>query len=97
MKQIKILGVLAIALTLGLAACNGGGNDNKSSGTQSSSKHEHTFDTTKWDADDNYHWHPATCEHTTQKGSAASHTFADFEDATHQQRIRLGHLRCYDA
>ena len=77
MKQIKILGVLAIALTLGLAACNGGGNDNKSSGTQSSSKHEHTFDTTKWEADDNYHWHPATCEHTNQKGDRAAHDFGD--------------------
>ena len=78
MKQIKILGVLAIALTLGLAACNGGGNDNKSSGgAQSSSKHEHTFDTTKWEADDNYHWHPATCEHTNQKGDRAAHDFGD--------------------
>ena len=77
MKQIKILGVLAIALTLGLAACNGGGNDKKSSGAETSSKHEHTFDTTKWEADDNYHWHPATCEHTNQKGDRAAHTFGE--------------------
>ena len=77
MKQIKILGVLAIALTLGLAACNGGGNDKKSSGAETSSKHEHTFDTTKWEADDNYHWHPATCEHTNQKGDRAAHDFGD--------------------
>ena len=81
MKQIKILGVLAIALTLGLAACNGGGGDaGKSSGNQSSSKHEHTFDTTKWDSDDNYHWHPATCEHTNQKGDRAAHEFGDPTD-----------------
>ena len=77
MKQIKILGVLAIALTLGLAACNGGGNDKKSSGAETSSKHEHTFDTTKWEADDNYHWHPATCEHTNQKGDRAAHDFGE--------------------
>ena len=77
MKQIKILGVLVIALTLGLAACNGGGNDKKSSGAETSSKHEHTFDTTKWEADDNYHWHPATCEHTNQKGDRAAHDFGD--------------------
>ena len=78
MKQIKILGVLAIALTLGLAACNGGGasSGGKSSGN-ASSKHEHTFDTTKWEADDNYHWHPATCEHTNQKGDRAAHDFGD--------------------
>ena len=77
MKQIKILGVLVIALTLGLAACNGGGGGEKSSGAQSSSKHEHTYDTTKWEADDNYHWHPATCEHTNQKGDRAAHDFGD--------------------
>ena len=78
MKQIKILGVLAIALTLGLAACNGGGasSGGKSSGN-ASSKHEHTFDTSKWEADDNYHWHPATCEHTNQKGDRAAHTFGE--------------------
>ena len=77
MKQIKLLGVLSIALTLGLASCNGGGNDNKSSGNQTSSKHEHTFDTSKWEADDNYHWHPATCEHTNQKGDRAAHDFGE--------------------
>ena len=79
MKQIKLLGVLAIALTLGLAACNGGGASSgaKSSGTPSSSKHVHTFDTSKWEADDDYHWHPATCEHTNQKGDRAAHTFGE--------------------
>ena len=78
MKQIKLLGVLAIALTLGLAACNNGGASSgaKPSGS-STSKHEHTFDTTKWESDDNYHWHPATCEHTNQKGDRAAHDFGD--------------------
>ena len=37
MKQIKLLGVLAIALTLGLAACNGGG-DQSQEGQQSAEK-----------------------------------------------------------
>ena len=85
MKQIKILGVLAIALTLGLTACGGGkstpgGNSNAStpSGTSApTSKHEHTFDTTKWEHNDTNHWHPATCEHTSQKGDNAKHTFGD--------------------
>ena len=36
MKQIKFLGVVALALSLGLTACNGGG-------TKTSSKHTHTW------------------------------------------------------
>ncbi len=77
MKKLKILGVLAIALTLGLAACNGGGNGSGSGNSGSSSKHVHTFDTTKWEGDDTAHWHPATCEHTNQKGDKANHEFGD--------------------
>ncbi len=76
MKKIKLLGVLAIALTLGLAACNGGGASS-GSGKGSSSKHVHTFDTTKWESDDTAHWHPATCEHTNQKGDRANHDFGE--------------------
>ena len=37
MKQMKVLGVLAVALTLGLTACGGGGNNAKSS------KHTHKW------------------------------------------------------
>ena len=36
MKQIKLLGVLAIALTLGLASCNGGGNSGGNGGESQS-------------------------------------------------------------
>ena len=52
MKQIKLFGVLAIALTLGLAACNGGGSEpgNQSKGGDVSSaeggestKHKHDW------------------------------------------------------
>ena len=42
-KQIKILGVLAIALTLGLAACNGGGNDKKSNDETPASHTKHDW------------------------------------------------------
>ena len=77
MKKLKILGVLAIALTLGLAACNGGGNGSGGGNSGSSSKHVHTFDTTKWEGDDTAHWHPATCEHTNQKGDKANHDFGE--------------------
>ena len=78
MKQIKLLGVLAIVLSLGLAGC---GSSSKSGGS-SSSRHEHTFDLTKWEHDDDYHWHPATCEHTTQKGDKKQHSFGDPYDVT---------------
>ena len=77
MKQIKLLGVFALALSLGLAACGGasdGGEGNASSG---SSKHVHTFDTSVWESNDTQHWHPATCEHKTQKGDAKAHTFGE--------------------
>ena len=88
MKQIKLLGVLALALSLGLAACGGsssGGNSSKAGGGSGSgsaqsgsrSTHQHTFDTSRWEADDNYHWHPATCEHTSQKGDRAAHEFGE--------------------
>ncbi len=42
MKQIKFLGVLAVALTLGLAACNGGGKGNGDA---------------QWESDKTNHWH----------------------------------------
>ncbi len=49
-----------------------------------SSKHVHTFNEAIWDHNDEQHWHPATCEHTTVKGSAADHEWEDYAgDATH--------------
>ena len=83
MKQIKILGVLAIALTLGLASCNkeagGQGGDNAASeqGGDQGGEHVHTFDTSRWESNGTEHWHPATCEHTKEKGDKAKHTFGD--------------------
>ena len=71
MKQIKILGVLAIALTLGLSACGGKPGDDKPS------EHVHTFDVSKWESNATEHWHPATCEHTKEKGDKAKHTWGD--------------------
>ena len=48
--------------------------------SSSSSKHTHTFDETVWEYNANNHWHPATCEHTSQKGSNAKHTFEEQVD-----------------
>ena len=84
--KTKILPMLALFVSLALTACGGNTNNSGSSsgkGSGSGSAHEHTFDTTKWESDSTYHWHPATCEHTTQKGDRAAHTLEAFNDATH--------------
>ena len=51
--------------------------DPSSAAPSSSEVHVHTFDETKWESNETQHWHPATCEHTNQKGSAAAHTFEE--------------------
>ena len=48
-----------------------------SKATTEKSSHAHTFDETKWESNATQHWHPATCEHTTQKGSAAAHDYVE--------------------
>lgn len=35
--------------------------------------HTHKFNGSKWEYDDNTHWHPAICEHTDLKASEAEH------------------------
>ena len=77
MKQIKILGVLAIALTLGLASCNkgadqSGGGDGAASEQQGggSEEHVHTFEE-GWTNNASKHWHKATCGHNVKDGEAA--------------------------
>ena len=39
--------------------------------------HVHTY-SEKWECDENYHWHEATCEHTDEKGDKAKHTWGDW-------------------
>ena len=81
----KLLTTLALFAALTLTACGGNqpGEESKPADATSqkapSSKHEHTFDETVWASDETQHWHPATCEHTSQKGSKAAH---DFEEVT---------------
>ena len=38
--------------------------------------HEHTF-ATEWTSDETYHWHIATCEHTTEVGGKSEHDFTN--------------------
>ena len=39
--------------------------------------HEHTF-SDSWSKDATYHWHAATCEHTTEVSGKAAHSFGDW-------------------
>ena len=80
----KLFTTLALFAALTLTACGGNnqpGEESKpaeaTSEKAASSKHEHTFDESKWESNETQHWHPATCEHTTQKGSAAKHEFVE--------------------
>lgn len=45
----------------------------------STSRHSHTYDETRWEYDDETHWHPATCEHTDARGSEEEHEFVKDE------------------
>lgn len=64
------------------AAKSNGGATSKAS----TSRHQHTYDETKWEHDDEGHWHPATCEHSDQQGSWAEHEYvkvdAESKEAT---------------
>jgi len=81
----KLLPMFALFTALALTAC-GGGNGGGSKPKTSGNTHTHTFDTTKWESDATNHWHPATCEHTTQKGDKAAHTLEAYNDAEHVDR-----------
>lgn len=83
MKNVKILTILSLALGLAIVGCSSSTGSSTSTNPgksttsvkPSTSAHTHTFDTTKWEKNETQHWHPATCEHTTAKGDAASHSF----------------------
>lgn len=70
-KYFALLCAASAAVTLCFAGC---GEDQPSGNTN---QHTHTFDSTVWENDEEYHWHPATCEHETQKGSRTRHTVTD--------------------
>ena len=74
--------VLAISCIGILSACK------KPSGD----KHTHSY-ATGWTSDANYHWHKATCEHTTEISGKAAHSFNAFNKCTvcdYQGEITFG-------
>ncbi len=80
----KLFTTLALFAALTLTACNSQPAEESKQQSQpaatTSEKHVHTFDESKWANNETQHWHPATCEHTTQKGSAANHTFEEVKE-----------------
>lgn len=40
--------------------------------------HVHTYNTAQWEYNSLYHWNPATCEHTNEKGNKAEHTWGEW-------------------
>lgn len=76
----KLFTTFALLAALLVTGCNSTPAEGSQPASQpASSKHEHTFDETVWEKNETQHWHPATCEHKTQKGSTANH---DFEEVT---------------
>ena len=71
MRNLKMTS--AAILTAGIltlfAACN------------MNAPHEHTY-SEAWTADETYHWHAATCEHTDEVSDKAEHTFGEWTVTT---------------
>ncbi len=51
-----------------------GSGSGTGSGTGTDGVHQHTF-SQNWSSNDEYHWHDATCDDTTERADVAMHTF----------------------
>ena len=56
--------VTILALAMGMIGC------------QTDTPHEHTY-SADWKSDETSHWHPATCEHTSEASEKTAHTFGE--------------------
>lgn len=75
-KVMSVILSLAMGLSVfSLAACNNDPEDKKNPDENPNPPvtHTHTFDMNKWESDETQHWHPATCEHKTEKNGVADH------------------------
>ena len=56
-------------------------------------KHTHTY-SSEWSKNETHHWHPATCEHTDEKGSLGEHTVTTWtvktEAGLHVDKVEQG-------
>lgn len=65
--------ILLVMLTVAACVCMLGGLS--ACKKEQPAVHTHTF-AQEWSSDETYHWHAATCEHTTEKSGRAAHTFS---------------------
>ena len=79
MKQFKWIAVslFTASVLFGFVACSDG------------YIHFHTYDT-KWTSNDKFHWHKATCEHTSEVTAKALHTFDVWEIVTEATEEKTG-------
>lgn len=63
-KQIGLFTAILFAVSTLMVSC-------------SQEVHEHTF-AEEWCSDETYHWHAATCEHTTEVSGKAAHSFGEW-------------------
>ena len=79
--------LMTVSSTFYFVGC--GGNNNNSNESSNSgnppAEHTHTYDT-EWENDENYHWHKATCEHTSEVSDKGEHVWdagVETEEATY--------------
>lgn len=75
MKSKRIVATFVISLCLILSGCNIGKQSINSE--KESSAHVHTF-SNEWSKDETYHWHAATCEHTSEVKDKSEHIFGSW-------------------
>lgn len=89
MKKIISIVILCVTLLLygtALVACGG---DNVGGG------HTHTF-SSEWSSDESYHWHEATCEHTSEVSDRGEHTWSELivDTPSTETTKGTGHKEC---
>lgn len=93
MKKI-LLSFISLMMLIGFAACkveieNADNSKTEPEQTSKTDEHEHTF-ATEWTNDQTYHWHVATCEHTTEISEKAEHIFDEYQYNNNTTKDALG-------
>ncbi len=68
--------LMTVSSTFYFVGCDGN-NNNSNEGSDSGNppaEHTHTYDT-EWENDEDYHWHKATCEHTSEVSDKGEHVW----------------------
>ncbi len=70
--------VMSVSVATAMVGCDNGDDE-----------HTHTY-ATEWTTDDMYHWHAATCEHTTEVSKKAEHNWGTDDRCTVCQKEKTG-------